>query len=367
MDPAHRLLEGVGRQGRETMLRLKRHSVALYWAVRSVAAAVALAALVVVALGPAARGPRPDRVVYLAPGTTTREVTALLAKERLVRHPLLFRVLARGRGLDRTLRAGEYRLSAGMSSWALLDSLSAGRVVVHRVTLPEGLQTRDVIRRLAEAGVGREQDLLALVNSPTAVFEGHLPPELVGVESLDGLLFPDTYALIRGEAPARFLRRMVERFLTEMGPLYAASPHRLEVTLRQMVILASLVEAEAQVPGERGTIAGVFYNRLTRGMPLQSCATVEFALGRHKGRLSLEDLKVDSPFNTYLHPGLPPGPIGNPGRASFAAVARPEGTPYLYFVAKGDGTHNFSRSYSDHLLAQRRYESGLRWTSSSPR
>lgn len=367
MDPARQVFAGLGRQEREALLFLRRHPALIYQAGRILAALVAAAALVLVAFGPVTRPPQPERVVYFPPGSTTREVTAVLARERLVRHPVLFRTLARFEGLDRSVRAGEYRLNAGMPSWVVLQNLVEGRTVVHRVVLPEGLKARDVAYRLAHAGVGREKDLLALIASPEKVFDGRVPPELAGIASLEGFLFPDTYDLSRGEPPEQVLRRMVERFLADAVPLYAQSPLRLQMTLYQMVTLASLVEAEAQAAAERGTIAGVFYNRLSRGMPLQSCATVEYALGRHKGRLSLEDLQIDSPYNTYLHPGLPPGPIGNPGRASLAAVAHPDPTPYLYFVAKGDGTHQFSRSFADHLLAQRRYEARLRRTAPSPR
>ncbi|MDI6870000.1 MAG: endolytic transglycosylase MltG [Bacillota bacterium] len=367
MDPARQALAGLGQKEREALLFLRRHPAALYLLARGLAALLGLAALVLVALGPASPPPQPDRLVYLPPGSTTREATMVLAREGLLRHPALFRLLARVRGLDRSLRAGEYRLNAGMPSWTVLAALAEGRTVTRRVTLPEGLQAREVVYRLARAGAGTEEELWELVSSPEKVFGDRLPTELAGAASLEGFLFPDTYELSRGEPPERLLRRMVERFLAEARPLYEQSPLRQQVTFYQMVVLASLVEAEAQVEEERRTIAGVFYNRLSRGMPLQSCATVEYALGRHKSRLSLDDLQVDSPYNTYLHPGLPPGPIGNPGRSSLAAVAQPESTPYLYFVAKGDGTHRFSCSYGEHLLAQRRYEAGLRRMASPSR
>ncbi|HHW14910.1 MAG TPA: endolytic transglycosylase MltG [Firmicutes bacterium] len=344
-----------------------RRPATAYLLARAVAALFALAALLAVALGPVAPPPQAERLVYFPPGTTTREVTRTLAEQGLIRHPFLFRLLARTRGLDRTLRAGEYRLSPGMPAWTILAQLAEGRTVTHRVTLPEGLPAAEVARRLARAGVAPEDELRRLIANPQRVFGDGLPAKLAGAPTLEGFLFPDTYDVTRGEPPARLLRRMVERFLSVAEPLYERSPLRRQVSLYQMTVLASLVEAEAQAAEERATIAGVFYNRLSRGMPLQSCATVEYALGRHKSQLSLEDLKIDSPYNTYLHPGLPPAPIGNPGRASLKAAAFPEQTPYLYFVARGDGTHSFSRSFSDHLLAQRRYEAGLRRTARSSR
>lgn len=346
---------------------LRRHPRALSGVVRAVAAAITLICLALVALGPAAPPPQPDRVVYFPPGTTASAVTQTLAEEGLIRHPFLFRWLARLRGLDRSLRAGEYRLNAGMASWNVLQTLVEGRTVTRRVTLPEGLQAKEMIRRLAAAGAGDTEVLAELVNSPERVFEGRRPVELAGAKSLEGYLFPDTYEVSRGEPPEKLLRRMVERFLAKARPVYAASPLKDQVSFSEMVILASMVEAEVQVGVERATVASVFYNRLSRGMPLQSCATVEYALGQHKAALTLQDLKVDSPYNTYLHPGLPPGPIGNPGLASFAAAANPANTPYLYFVAKGDGTHTFSRSFADHLVAQRRYQAEIRRSASSSR
>lgn len=344
-----------------------RRSATTYFLVRAVAALFALAALLAVALGPAARPPQTERLVYLPPGTTTREVTQTLAEQGLLRHPALFRWLARIRGLDRTLRAGEYRLSPAMPAWTILARLAEGRTVTHRVTLPEGLSAAEVARRLARAGVAPEAEFRRLIADPQKVFADGLPPNLKDAPTLEGFLFPDTYEVTRGEGAASLLRRMVERFLAVAEPLHERSPLRGQVSLYQMTVLASLVEAEAQAAEERATIAGVFYNRLARGMPLQSCATVEYALGHHKDRLSLEDVAIDSPYNTYLHPGLPPAPIGNPGQASLKAAAFPDKTPYLYFVARGDGTHTFSRSYSDHLLAQRRYEAGLRRTARSSR
>lgn len=366
MDPA-RLGPGLGAGERAVLLHPRTGGAAYYLAARGLAALLALAGLVLVALGPASRAPRPDRLIYLPPGTTTRAATAQLAKEGLLRHPTLFRLLARTRHLDRSLRAGEYRLNATLPAWAILDILSTGRTILRRVTVVEGLTAREVATRLAKAGVSDVQGILSLIEQPGKLFEGQVPPELPAGASLEGFLFPDTYDVNRGEPPAPLLRRMVERFLAEARPLYYGSPLRGTITFPQMVVVASLVEAEAQVPGERATIAGVFYNRLSRGMPLQSCATVEYALGRHKGQLSLDDLKIDSPYNTYLHPGLPPGPINNPGLASLAAAAHPESTPYLYFVARGDGTHQFSRSFSEHLLAQRRFASRLRRTATSSR
>lgn len=367
MDPAHRVIAGLGAQERAALLYLRNRGTGVYLAVRLCAGLMALMGLLLVALGPVAPSPQPDRLVYLPPGTTTRAATGELAKAGLLRHPTLFRLLARSRHLDRSLRAGEYRLSPAMPAWTILDILAAGRTITRRVTVAEGLPAREVANRLARAGAGRAGEILALVENPKKVFEEGVPPELEGVTSLEGFLFPDTYDINRGEPPAPLLRRMVERFLTEARPLYYGSPIRGAITFPQMVVMASIVEAEAQVSGERATIAGVFYNRLSRGMPLQSCATVEYALGRHKGQLSLDDLKIDSPYNTYLHPGLPPGPIGNPGQESLAAAAHPETTPYLYFVARGDGTHQFSRSFSEHLLAQRRFDSRLRRTATSSR
>ncbi|MGE5508011.1 MAG: endolytic transglycosylase MltG [Chitinophagales bacterium] len=346
----------VGKAGRGLVASLRHRALVWGLAVLVVGALAGSGLLWSLAVRPAATGNQPGRLVRLAPGVTTRGLTRELSRQGLIRHPVLFRALARLSGLDRSLQAGDYELNAAMTPLDILRILASGHTVTRQVTIPEGFSAKEIAARLSAAGLGSPESIIALIKDPGKVFAGRPPAALAGVPSLEGYLYPDTYEVGRGETAQGLLARMVQRFLEVALPLYFGSPQSARYTLPQVVTVASLVEAEAKAPAERETIAGVFYNRLREGIALQSCATVEYALGRHKTALTLADLAVDSPYNTYLHPGLPPGPINSPGRASLAAAARPSATPYLYFVARGDGTHQFSRTFSEHLAAQRKYE-----------
>ncbi|RUM87517.1 MAG: endolytic transglycosylase MltG, partial [Thermodesulfatator sp.] len=171
--------------------------------------------------------------------------------------------------------------------------------------------------------------------------------------SVEGFLFPDTYYLVKGLAPGEIIRIMVRRFW-EVWRKYEARARELGVSVYEVVTLASIVEKEAVLSREKPLIAAVYWNRLRRGMPLQADPTVRYALKRFRGRLYYKHLRVDSPYNTYRYPGLPPTPIANPGEESLRAVLYPARVPYLYFVSRGDGSHKFSTTYREHLRAVRK-------------
>jgi UPF0755 protein len=275
----------------------------------------------------------------------------LLYERGLVRHPAVFVWAARTRGLERSVQAGRYRFSPAEDVGTILRRLAAGDVVAVTVVIPEGFTAAQVAAAFASAGVADEQDILvAFRNAGREV----LVPEMRGNPSgsLEGYLFPDTYRMSPDASGAEVARAMIARFRAAAGPMLAA---RLPMGLPPHAVLtvASMVEREARVPSERPTIAGVIYNRLRRGMRLEIDATVLYALGRHKSVVLNQDLNVDSPYNTYRVAGLPPGPIANPGLASIAASVRPAGHEYLYYVARPDGSHVFSRTFSEHERAIR--------------
>jgi UPF0755 protein len=172
----------------------------------------------------------------------------------------------------------------------------------------------------------------------------------------EGYLFPESYEFLTNSRPAEVARRLIRQFFSAFAELQDSSPAPRPPSLApsQVVVLASIVEREAKVPEEFPRIAGVFMNRLRRNLPLQSCATVEYLLSERKGILTVADTRIESPYNTYLHAGLPPGPICNPGRRALAAALNPERNDYLFFVASGDGTHIFSRTLAEHAAATRR-------------
>jgi UPF0755 protein len=289
-------------------------------------------------------------VVTVPPGADAALVGGLLERHGIVRSALAFRLWARWQGLEGRIQAGEYRFSPAEAIPGILRRLAAGDVLLHRVTLPEGLSAAEVARRLEQRGVVDAEAFLEEV----ARADRHWIPEMEGnrTGSVEGYLFPDTYHFPRGFGADRAVAAMVARFREATAELWAL-PRPLGLSPYEVVVLASLVEREARRDSERARIAGVLYNRLRRGMPLQVDATVLYALGRHKDRVLYRDLEVDSPYNTYRRTGLPPGPIANPGLASLRAALRPEAHDYLYYVARPDGTHVFSRTLAEHERARR--------------
>jgi UPF0755 protein len=248
---------------------------------------------------------------------------------------------------DPPIHAGEYRFDPPLSTVEVLEQLVEGRVVTHPVTVIEGLTYRETAEAIAGAGFGTLDELLAELSSPARIAD--LDP---AAANLEGYLFPDTYRFPRGVSSAAIVDAMVAnfraRFAREVRPLLGDPPAR---PLRDLVILASLVEKEARIDPERPLIAGVYANRLRQGMGLFADPTIIYGLkleGRWDGDLRRRDLEADSPWNTYKVAGLPPGPICSPGLASLRAAAEPADVPYLYFVSRNDGTHVFAATLAEH-------------------
>jgi len=291
--------------------------------------------------------PQEHRVILVQRGETLRGIAAELQRVGLLRGTLTFHVLARLMRLDREIKAGQYSFKLGTSVPELLRSFARGMSGLNLVSIPEGLTTTEVSLLLSNH-----------LGVPVAEFDS-LAHDRVFLDSLgvsaptvEGYLAPDSYEFLPGTSPEVAFRTMVGR---TRGVLLRSAAGRdslpLGLSLYQLLTLASIVEAEAVMDDERPRIARVYLNRLQKGMKLQADPTVGYAMGRGpRVRLYLRNLRVDSPFNTYLHGGLPPGPICNPGRASIEAVMNPtEGSHDLYFVARGGGRHLFSETYEGHL------------------
>jgi len=291
-----------------------------------------------------------SRCVIVPEGATLSQVVDRLHRRRVIRHPTALVFVARFTGIGARLQAGGYRLDKRMSPYQILEKIASGKIDLVRLTIPEGFTILQIGERLEEKGIGNARRFASLARNPHNL--GRLP-SWVPAGSLEGFLFPDTYYVPVHEDESKTIMRMLTTFeksvLVPLGGDIARSPF----SLKELITLASLVEREARVPGERALIAGVLVNRLARGMRLQCDATVQYARGSHKHRLFFSDLKIDSPFNTYLHPGLPPGPIANPGRAAIEAALHPATTDYLFYVARADGTHVFSRTFAEHERAIR--------------
>lgn len=296
--------------------------------------------------------PGEERVVVVEPGTPSTHILRQLEAEGVIRNADLARLwLVHGLG-DPPLQAGEYRFTGTAGTDEVLAKLIEGDVVTHPVTLVEGLTLEETAAELAAAGFGDEARFLEAMADPAPIAD--LDPE---ADDLEGYLFPSTYRFRRGTPEAEIVATLVATFRRqwrdEVAPLWRdrAPDGGVPDTVRGVVILASLVEKEARLDRERPVIAAVYANRLERGIGLYADPTVIYALkelGRWDGNIRRPDLRLDHPYNTYVHGGLPPGPIASPGLASLRAAAAPAPVPYLYFVSRNDGSHVFSETLAEH-------------------
>ena len=260
--------------------------------------------------------------------------------------PRLFRLYAKLTRRDRALKPGTYLLRPGTSWNALLDALTQGKGLVHTLTIPEGWALSQIVPALARS-LGAPVESVQVAVADTALrHELDLP-----TPTLEGYLFPDTYTFPDGTTPRQAVTMMVRRFEQAWKPEWSMRIDTLGMSRHDVVTLASIVEREAKLPEERAVIAAVYLNRLRKGMLLQADPTVQYARGQHTARVMYNDLRIDSPYNTYKHAGLPPGPIGSPGAASLQAALYPANVPYLYFVAYPDGHHEFRTTFAEHVVA----------------
>jgi UPF0755 protein len=290
-------------------------------------------------------------MVVVEPGTDAGSILEGLETRGVIPNAPVARAwLIYGLG-DPPIHAGEYRFEGPLTTSQVLDKLLRGDVVLHQVTVVEGLTLEETADSLAKAGFGERDAFLAALRDPAPIAD--LDPE---AETLEGYLFPETYSFQRGTSEAEIVRTLVQTFRRHyQADLRPASSR----SVRALVTLASIVEKEAKVAEERALIAAVYANRLAAGMGLYADPTVIYALkrrGEWDGNLTRENLQVDSPYNTYRYGGLPPGPIASPGLGSLRAAAAPADVPYLYFVSKNDGTHAFATTLREHNANVQRWQ-----------
>lgn len=295
-------------------------------------------------------------ISLVVPGNaTTAQIASLLKEHGVIKNAEVFRLYARMREVDGKLKPGRYTFNTGMSLSTIIDKLVQGppdRVVL---TIPEGYTVKQIAELLEKKGITTRGDFQrALDKQWDLAFLKQVPVQKAGLE---GYLYPDTYYLGSNTSAEEIVEMMLQKFGNVIQTHdYGRRVAAMGLTLHEAVTIASMVEREARVEAERPRIAGVIFNRLKRGMPLQIDATVQYALGRSKEKLYYRDLEVDSPYNTYKINGLPPGPIANPGWPSLKAVIEPERNDYLYYVAKPDGTHAFARTLSEHNRNIQKYQ-----------
>ena len=289
----------------------------------------------------------PVRVI-IPRGASFRVAADSMAASGVIRTPFMFRIYARISGRDRQIQAGTYLLRPGTPWSEVVRDMNGGTAIINRITIPEGFTIAQITPVLVRALGVNADSIDAVVHDSTLRAQLDDP-----ASTLEGYLFPDTYVFAPGTSAREAIGEMVKRFQREWKPDYTAQAAALGYTRHEIVTMASIVEKEAKVPEERPVIAAVYYNRLKDGMPLQADPTVQYALGHHTERVLYRDLTVDSPYNTYLHPGLPPGPIASPGGASLRAALKPAKVPFLYFVAAPDGHHEFRETMAGHEQAKR--------------
>ena len=288
-----------------------------------------------------------SREVIIPKHANIEMIAEILNRQGLVGNTRLFVLASRVLGYDRNLQAGRFTIPVGSSTYRILRQLAKGMSAQDMVTIPEGLRVEQVADLLYRGAKIDPVRFVALASD-----SGFARSLGVPGDRLEGYLYPDTYPFYPLLTPQEVAHVMVGRGLKVFNEEMALPNAKMGLTLHQLVTLASMVEAEAQVPSERPRIAAVFYNRLREGMMLQSDPTVLYSMGVWKERVYYKDLDVNSPYNTYRNRGLPPGPICSPGRGAFHAVLFPvTDSTEFYFVARGDGTHIFSHSWEDHLRA----------------
>jgi UPF0755 protein len=296
----------------------------------------------------------PERFVEIPSGTGTAEIRRRLVEAGVVSDDLAFRAALMWTGQSRALKAGEYRFERPMSVVEVVEKLARGDVYGHPITFPEGLTIREMAEIVESHGFGKAEEFIKAAGDGSLVND--LDP---AAKDLEGYLFPETYTLPRGTPVGTLVSLMVARFRDTYMALEAKRSGQVDLSTRQIVTLASLVEKETGKPDERPLVAAVYRNRLTMNMAMQADPTVVYALvkaGTYDGNIRKRDLSFDSPYNTYKYAGLPPGPIASPGRAALDAALAPADVEYLYFVSKNDGSHAFAETLAKHNANVQEYQ-----------
>ncbi len=292
-----------------------------------------------------------EKVITVLPGQHFKMIASQLEGAGIIRDSLRFKLFARFKGYDKRIKAGEYRLSAALSPKQVLEIMVSGKVALYKITIPEGYNLVQIAGIVSKMGLAEAPVFIKSATDPAIV-------NALGVEadSLEGYLFPDTYHFPKGLPLDEIMGTMVNRFLEIFSTEWQERARQMDMSVHQVVTLASIIEKETGAAFERPLIASVFHNRLAKGMRLSSDPTVIYGIKNFDGNLTRKHLTTATPYNTYLNKGLPPGPIANPGLASLEAALYPAETDYLFFVSKKDSTHQFSTTFKEHNQAVRKYQ-----------
>lgn len=291
-------------------------------------------------------------MINVEPGMSLTQVANLLASKKIIANSTTFRIYTYLKGNQGDIQAGEYLLSPSLKPEIILKRLTSGETVAHTITIPEGFRILEIADLFAAAGLANRNRFIEATQDPELLKKLKIP-----TADLEGYLFPDTYQFRRQSGEKEIVRTMINTFEKRLiRPEYIKQAEALGLTFHEVITLASLIEKETGLPNERPLISSVFHNRLKRKMLLQTDPTVIYALAGFDGNIRKKDLSVDSPYNTYLYKGLPPGPIASPGESSVVAALNPAISEALFFVSRKDGSHQFSTNLTDHNKAVVKYQ-----------
>ena len=297
---------------------------------------------------------RDETFVYIPPGTNAAIVAGLLKEHGILHTKLPFRLWLRRNGFDRNLKSGEYRFSGMATPIEIAERLSRGDVYFRSITIPEGLTALETVELLTRGDFGEREKFHAALSRVYLISDLNQ-----SAQNLEGFLFPETYRFGRKDDEEAIISAMVNQFRYRMNKILEESPLPNGWTVARIVTLASMIEKEVKTPSEQPVVASVIFNRLRLNMTLGIDATIIYAMklaGTWNGNIRRSDLQMESPYNTYIHRDLPPGPICNPGESAIRAALNPEKTDYLYYVSKNDGTHQFSKDIRSHNNAVNLYQ-----------
>jgi len=292
-----------------------------------------------------------EKAVMIHPKQPFNQTIETLYGAGIIQHPFKFRLLAQLKGCEKTTRAGEYLLSPSMSPVEVLDILTKGSVILYKMTIPEGFTILQIASVVENQGLGTEKDFI------TCATNSSLAKEMgIDAETCEGYLFPDTYFFPKNTSCEKIILAMVKRFWTMFTPELKIQAKKMGLFVHQAVTLASIIEKESGTYAELPVISSVFHNRLKKNMRLESDPTVIYDIKDFDGNITRKHLRTQTPHNTYMINGLPPGPIANPGIQSIRAALYPSDTNYYFFVSKKDKTHQFSTNFQEHINAVKTYQ-----------
>ena len=292
-----------------------------------------------------------ETVVTIASGDTFSKTVTRLVAAGVVTHPTKFKILARLTGDDKRLKAGEFVFTGQLSPREVIGILVKGAVKLYKLTVPEGYNIYQVAQLVQEAGFGTAESFIERITNADLISRLG-----ISAETLEGYLFPDTYFFPKDASPQAVAITMVKRFREVFSDRWRLRAQEMGFSVHEVVTLASIIEKETGAAHERELIASVFHNRLKKGMRLEADPTVIYGIKEFDGNLTRKHLQTPTPYNNYTLKGLPPGPIANPGKAALHATLFPADSKYLFFVARRDGTHQFSTNLKDHQAAVRKYQ-----------